>query len=104
VLFRSLAKSQTLANTLHDGMADVLQDSLRDRGVKGESHTRIGRINGALTTSIFSEVPTATVEMVFLTNPGDANFIKSEAGQNKMAEALAKGVKNYLKSSGILAR
>jgi len=102
--------SRRLAYLLHSGMADMLAGSLHDRGVKGDDHTKIGRSKGTLTTSCFSEVPTVTVEMCFLTNRHDADFIKSPAGQAKLTRALANGIATYLlatncrEKSGKLAR
>ena len=46
---------------------------------------------GALTGSIFSKVPTVLVEMVFLTNPADADWIKQDRNKALMAKALAAG-------------
>lgn len=92
-----LSSSAKAAESVHKGMADILEGVLKDRGIKGEKFTRIGNANGALTTSIFSEVPTITIEMVFLNNRYDARFIKSPEGQKKMAKALARGIKEYIK-------
>lgn len=92
-----LQSSHKAALALHEGMSKVLIGKLKDRGVKGESFTRVGKANGALTTSVFSEVPTVTVEMVFLSNKNDAKFIESDKGQAKMVAALTAGIKNYLK-------
>ena len=78
-------------------MLSILRGHLKDRGVKGESRTKVGRMQGALTGSILSKAPVVTVEMVFLNNRHDANFIKTEAGQSRMARALANGVIDYLK-------
>ncbi len=89
--------SQKAAEVLHTGINTVLSGSvLRDNGVKGDSATSIGSKQGALTGSIFSTVPAVTVEMCFLSNADDAQFISSETGQNKMADALARGVVEYL--------
>lgn len=88
--------SQEAAAKVHDGMREVLGEALKDRGVKGESFTKIGRKYGGLTTSIWSDVPTITVEMVFLNSRYDARFIKSEKGQQRMANALALGIRRYL--------
>ncbi len=89
--------SRRAAYIIHSGMAGALKGTLNDRGVMGESRTKVGRKQGALTGSIFSEMPTVTVEMVFLTNHSDAEFIKGEGGQYLMAEALAKGIAAYLR-------
>jgi N-acetylmuramoyl-L-alanine amidase len=55
----------------------------------------VGASQGALTFSIFSRIPTITIEMVVLSNKGDAAYIKTEAGQQKMAEAIAAGITAY---------
>jgi len=39
---------------------------LKDGGVRGDSKTLIGSKQGALTGSIFSQVPIVTIEMVVL--------------------------------------
>jgi N-acetylmuramoyl-L-alanine amidase len=89
--------SRKAAFAVHEGMQQDLSGVLRDRGAKSENFTKIGHAIGALTTSVFSEVPTITVEMVFLNNVHDADFIKSRAGQEKMAQALADGIAIYLR-------
>jgi N-acetylmuramoyl-L-alanine amidase len=92
-----LESSKKAAEIIHSGMSDVLNGVLKDRGIRGESFTRVGKINGALTTSVFSQVPVVTVEMVFLSNRSDAEFIKSDKGQEKMAAALAEGIRDFIK-------
>lgn len=96
--------SRSAAYLLHDGMAGPLKGWLHDRGIKGDSMTKIGRAKGTLTTSAFSEVPTLTVEMCFLTNRHDAEFIKSQHGQQRMADALSAGVVKYLLTMGYVDR
>ncbi len=88
--------SRQAALAVHKGMARVLRGALPDQGIRGESRTHLGRRIGVLPSSVFSEVPTVTVEMVFLSNPRDARFIRSAAGRRKMAEALAAGVREAL--------
>jgi len=89
-------ESLRAAEAVHGAMAAVLSDTLRDNGVKGESRTYVGSRQGALTGSIYSEVPAVTVEMVVLSQADDATFIGSEEGQQRMARALADGVQAYL--------
>ena len=88
--------SRRAAAAVHRGMAAVLGGILKDNGVKGESATAVGKKQGALTGSIYAEVPAVTVEMVFLSNPADAQFIRRPVGQAKIAAALARGVAEYL--------
>lgn len=87
-----IEKSTTAAGVIHAKTVAVLAGVLKDNGVKGESSTLIGKKQGALTGSIYSEMPVTTIEMVFLDNPSDARFIGSENGQQKMAEALKEGI------------
>src|SRR5437773_2181699 len=82
-----------VANQFRTGFAAALEHKLRDNGVKGDEDTFIGRRQGALTGSIFSEAPTILVEMVFLTNPMDAEWIKQDRNKQTMARALAAGVR-----------
>lgn len=87
-----ISKSKTAADALHDGMVSVLRGTLKDGGVRGDSKTFIGSKQGALTGSIFSEVPIVTVEMVVLGNKGDVAFIEAEKNQDLMARAIAEGI------------
>lgn len=90
-----IMESHEAAIAVHQGLIDVVER--RDRGLKGESVTRIGRAIGGLTYSIWSRVPTVTVEMGFLSNGPDAAYLKSSAGRDQMAWGLARGMKAYLK-------
>ena len=87
--------SRRAAEAVHAGMAAGLADVLRDGGVRGDSRTLVGSRQGALTGSIFSEVPVVTVEMVVLSNAADAAFIKEDAGRERMARALADGIARF---------
>jgi len=93
-----IAESARLAAGIDTGIRNILQGKLRHGGVKTDYATAIGRKQGALTGSIYSEVPVALVEMVFLSNPDDAAFIKSAAGQELLAAAFADGIATYLKT------
>lgn len=95
-----IESSAIAAEMMHSGMQSILAGYIRDRGVKGDDKTKIGSRHGALTTSVFSEVPTVTVEMVFLSNKHDADFIKSDEGQVRMTAALTRGIEKYLLSVG----
>src|SRR6266576_182409 len=88
-----LQSSAAAAKQFHTAFATALEQKLRDNGVKGDEDTFIGSRQGALTGSIFSEVPTILVEMVFLTNPADAEWIKQDRNKQTMARALAAGVR-----------
>ena len=97
--------SARAARMMHAGMSEVLNGLLKDGGVRGDSQTFVGRSQGgALTGSIFSEVPVVLIEMVVLSNTEDAEFIKTEAGQQKMAEAIASGVTRFVEPPAARAR
>jgi N-acetylmuramoyl-L-alanine amidase len=95
--------SKRAAEAMHAGMSGALVGALKDGGVRGDSKTLVGSRQGALTGSIFSEVPVVTIEMVVLSNAHDAEFIKTEEGQQKMAQAIADGIARFTPSS-ILSR
>lgn len=85
--------SRQLAHTLNEAMTPVLKGYLPANSIKTDAATGVGgKQGGVLTGSIFSRVPTALIEMCFITNKRDAQFIGSAAGQEKMAEALAAGI------------
>jgi N-acetylmuramoyl-L-alanine amidase len=89
-------ESRRAAEALHAGLEAHLQGELKDNGIKTDRSTKIGKEYGALIGSIFARVPAVTVEMAFLSHPKDAAFLKSEAGQQKLARGLATGIKQYL--------
>ncbi|HEX8118648.1 MAG TPA: N-acetylmuramoyl-L-alanine amidase, partial [Pyrinomonadaceae bacterium] len=92
--------SRLAAEALHAGLAEGLKGALEDNGLRTDYQTKVGREQGgALTGSIFSEVPVVTIEMVVLSNPADAEFIKTEEGQRRMAEAIADGVTRFVPPS-----
>lgn len=93
VIRRSLAA----AESLHASMAPALARRLKDGGVRGDSKTLVGSQQGALTGSIFSQVPVVLVEMVTLSNARDAAFIKSSEGRALLARAIADGVGRYVR-------
>lgn len=90
---RSVIDASTAAmGPFYEGMKSALSGTLPGRGTHGDSATYVGSRQGALTGSIFSQVPTLTVEMCVLTNAQDEAFISSVGGQQKMVEALRAGL------------
>ena len=86
--------STALGKAVFKGMSGVLAGKLRGT-LRTDFQSLVGSRQGALTSSIFSEIPTVTVEMAVLTNYSDALFIKSEQGQDLMAKAIAAGILGY---------
>lgn len=93
-----MTASHAAATAMHADMAKTLGAALSDNGVKGESATYIGKRQGALTGSIFSEVPVVTVEMVYLSNVNDVAYLRSENGAEQLSEALAQGILRYVQA------
>ena len=88
--------SRALAQTMNNAMIPVLKSDLRANPIKTDAQTGVGgRQGGVLTGSIFSQVPTALIEMCFINNKRDARFIASIAGQEKMASALTAGIVSW---------
>ena len=94
-----IAASRRAAAVFQPAAIAALRGALRDAGVKGDSQTGVGGRQGALTGSIFSHVPALTVEMCVLTNAHDYKFIRTPAGQDRMAHALLAGVEAYAKAT-----
>jgi N-acetylmuramoyl-L-alanine amidase len=87
-----LRGSADVAKAFFAAFSRELDGVLRNNGLKGDENTLIGSRQGALTGSIFSTVPTVLIEMVFLTNKKDADWIRKEENRLTMARAIAKGV------------
>jgi N-acetylmuramoyl-L-alanine amidase len=89
-----------LAKPFHETLGRLLRGVLKDNGLKPDVKTSVGAKQGALTGSIFSEVPVVLVEMVVLTNPKDEAFMASSKGQSQMAEALTQATISALARAG----
>jgi N-acetylmuramoyl-L-alanine amidase len=94
---RVIEQSKLLAQAIDREMSQSLSGTLKNGGVRGDSQTAIGSKQGALTASIFSEIPIVTIEMVVLNNKVDAEFIKSETAQQRMAQAIADGIQQFVR-------
>lgn len=92
-------RSREAAQALDRAMGKGLNGMLKNNGVLGDSKTFVGGKQGALTGSIFSEVPVVTIEMVVLSNKADAALIQTAVAQNRMAQAIADGVMLYVAPS-----
>lgn len=90
-----ITASHRAALVFQPAVIAALHGNMRDAGIKGDSQTAIGGRQGALTGSIFSQVPSLTVEMCVLTNAHDYKFIRTPIGQEAMARALLVGVEAY---------
>jgi N-acetylmuramoyl-L-alanine amidase len=88
--------SRRAAYTLNSAMIPVLRGHLRTNPIKTDASTYVGgKQGGVLTGSIYSRVPTALIEMCYINQKADAQFIASARGQEKMAEAMAAGIARW---------
>jgi N-acetylmuramoyl-L-alanine amidase len=92
-----MAASRVAAESLHAGMTGL---PLHDGGVRGDDQTFVGSRQGALTGSVFSDVPVVLIEMVVLRHAADAEFIKSMDGQAMMVRAIADGIERAVTRRG----
>lgn len=83
--------SVRLGGHFHTAFAAAIGAELRNNGIRGDEQSAVGRRQGALTGSIFCEVPTILIEMLFLSDRGDAAWIASDDNRTSMAAALARG-------------
>ncbi len=77
-------KGKEAANLIHD---QIIKDvGLRDRGIRSEDF------------SIFRNVkaPTVLIELGYITNKNDEMMLNNSSYQEKFAEAIAKGIINYI--------
>ncbi|MBW3635438.1 MAG: N-acetylmuramoyl-L-alanine amidase [Armatimonadetes bacterium] len=88
--------SRNAALVMNGAMKPVLNGYLKSNPIKTDAATGVGgRQGGVLTGSIFARVPTALLEMCFINQKKDAQFIASEVGQEKMAQALETGILSW---------
>jgi N-acetylmuramoyl-L-alanine amidase len=88
-----IVASRQCAALFHPAMAGSLHGALRDRGLRTDMETYVGKKqNGALAGSIWSRVPVVLVEMCVLTNRHDEALIASAQGQERVARAIMAGV------------
>ncbi len=91
-----IAASAIAAEYMQQGLAETLGNKLMLNPIKTDSVTYVGSKQGALTGSIFSEVPALVVEMVYLNNASDAAFIGDAANQELIAHGIYKGIRKFI--------
>ncbi|HVT11936.1 MAG TPA: N-acetylmuramoyl-L-alanine amidase [Fimbriimonadaceae bacterium] len=87
-----IAASTHAARLFHLGVAEELRGQLPDDGLYGDDKSFVGRQQGALTASVFSQVPVVLIEIGFLDNPHDSQWLKVPANLDRMADAIVQGI------------
>lgn len=72
-----------LAQYVH---SELIKIGLRDRGTKTANFYVLK----------YTKMPAILVELAFISNLDEANFLASAEGQNKLAQAIYQGVKHYI--------
>lgn len=88
-----ISASKRMGPIFHRAAAAKLLPELKDLGAKPDTKTMIGGRQGALTGSIYSEVPVILVELCVLTNSKDDAFAGTVNGQKRFTAALVAGVR-----------
>ncbi len=97
-----IAQSRSCARAFHPALLKALHGVLHNRGIRTDAQTAVGsKLGGALEGSIYSEVPVILVEMCVLDNRKDEEFIGSEEGQNRLAQAMAAGAQAAVKANHV---
>ena len=81
------ANSTSLAKSIVSELNN-LKPEMPSRGVK----------TAKLHLTLFNKVPTVIVEMGFISNPKDVEYLMNDVTQTKMVDAIANGILNYLKT------
>lgn len=87
-----LKNSRERAKKFYPALIEGLDGKHPGRGLMTDLQTAIGARQGALTGSIYSQVPVLLVEMAVLTNSKDEAFLTSKKGHELLCQALLKGV------------
>ncbi|MYL43626.1 N-acetylmuramoyl-L-alanine amidase [Virgibacillus salexigens] len=83
--YYSGGENYALASSLQSKLEQYT--SLESRGVKESNYFVLRE----------SEVPSALIELGFITNPNDLSIIQTEGYQNSISEAISDGVKKYFR-------
>jgi len=81
-----IRQSQHFASTIQNSCANSLKPlGLKDRGVK----------QGRFWVMVGATMPNVLIEMGFISNKSEGNFLKKNATQMKIAQAIFDGIKKY---------
>jgi len=95
-----LPLSRAAARIIHAAAIDGLRGEIGNAGLHTDRETFVGKKQGGLTGSVFSNVPTVLVEMAVLGNAHDDDFMATAAGQAQIAKALETGIQRFLSPVG----
>ena len=81
--------------------AHLNESLLLAKNVQDEFRTRVGRVDRGVKQSgfyviSFTTMPSILIEMGFLTNPDEEDFLNSKKGKEYMASAIYRAIKKYI--------
>jgi N-acetylmuramoyl-L-alanine amidase len=81
--------------------AHLNESLLLAKNVQDEFRTRVGRVDRGVKQSgfyviSFTTMPSILIEMGFLTNPDEEDFLNSKKGKDYMASAIYRAIKKYI--------
>ncbi len=83
-----------LIQNVHQDQSIRLAQQIQKRFVSKGRHDRGVKL-GNLAVLVFSAMPSVLVELGFVSNPAEAQYLKSEAGRDELASAIAQGFTRY---------
>jgi N-acetylmuramoyl-L-alanine amidase len=90
-----LEKSEELARHLQtalvQGIGSTSKSTAKDRGVKSASFAVL----------LGTQMPSVLAEVSFLSNPRDAEFLRTEQFRDRIAVSLASGLDQYLRNRSV---
>ena len=83
-----IRQSQYFASTIQNSFAKSLKPlGVKDRGVK----------QGRFWVMVGATMPNVLIEMGFISNKNEGNFLKQKSNQIKIAQSIFNGIKKYKK-------
>lgn len=87
-------------NQESEKLAHIIQENFKNDLDKKNNRVEKPAENAYKVLRCHSDIPSVIVECGFLTNPQEEEKLRSEEYQNKIADSLAKSVKEYFDSEG----
>ncbi|KGL56159.1 N-acetylmuramoyl-L-alanine amidase [Porphyromonas sp. COT-052 OH4946] len=84
---------ELMQNTYQDQSIRLAQQIQKGFAAKGRYDRGVKL--GNLAVLVFSAMPSVLIELGFVSNPAEARYMGSEAGQSELASAIAKGFTRY---------
>ena len=88
---------RALAQSIVDQLADM--GGIRTKGTHSDGRQWGGRFENGYGVLRGAQMVSVLCETGYMSNPGDVNKLNNSAMQNKIADSIAKGLKNYVEGN-----